>query len=77
MYIQGKGVKEDLSKARGFFAKACHGGDAKGCSNLGFMYVNGQGVKQDYSKAKELFSKACDEGDADGCKSFALLKRRE
>ena len=53
--------------------KACDEGNARGCTNLGFMYEKGRGVKQDYFKAKELFGKACDGGDAKGCFNLGVM----
>ena len=46
--------------------KACEGGDAMRCGNLGLLYFKGLGVPQDYAKAAELYGKACDGGDAAG-----------
>ena len=60
---------------KGDFTKACDGGNAFGCSNLGTSYFNGEGVKQDKIKAKELFGKACDGGIEDGCKGYAILNK--
>ena len=59
--------KGDYQKAAELWQKACDGGDAEGCSNLGLLYKNGQGVKQDYQKAAQLYQKACDSGEAKGC----------
>lgn len=56
--------------------KACDGGDARGCSFLGFLYERGQGVRQDYQKASELFQKACDGGYALGCSNLGYLYER-
>ena len=61
LYDQG-----NFAKAVQLFQKACDGGDASGCSDLGVLYANGQGVKQDYFKAVELYQKACDGGHASG-----------
>lgn len=36
--------KGNMAKAVELFKKACDGGDAFGCSSLGFMYANGQGI---------------------------------
>jgi TPR repeat protein len=47
--------------------KACDGGIAVGCFNLGTLYDFAQGVKQDYSKAFEYYKKACDGGEVAGC----------
>lgn len=53
--------------------KACDDGEARGCSNLGFMYLKGQIVKQNYTKAKELFKKACDGDDTSGCSMLGAI----
>ena len=42
-----KGVRQDKFKAVELFTKACDGGNAIGCFNLGVMYSNGEGVRQD------------------------------
>ena len=52
--------------------KACDGGDASGCENLGLDYVKGRGVKQNYFKAAKLFAKACDGGNAEGCSNLGV-----
>ncbi len=51
--------KQDFSKARKYFEKACDLNNGGGCSNLGVLYYNGDGVKQDSKKATALFEKAC------------------
>jgi len=76
MYNLGQGVKQDYFKAVELFQKACDGGDAAGCYNLGIMYMNGQGVKQDYAKAKELFGKACDMKLQSGCDGYRILNEK-
>ncbi|MBS4067959.1 MAG: sel1 repeat family protein [Sulfurimonas sp.] len=65
--------KGDYKKAVKLFKKACDGGYAGGCYNLGFMYNDGLGVKQDYFKAVELYKKACDGGDASGCSNLGVM----
>jgi len=65
--------KGDHQKAAELFQKACDGGEATGCHNLGFLYADGQGVKQDYQKAAELFKKACDGKVALGCSNLGFL----
>jgi hypothetical protein len=57
------------------YQKACDGGDAQGCFNLGVMYENGRGVTKDQAKAAQLYQKACDGGDAQGCENLKALKR--
>jgi TPR repeat protein len=53
--------------------KACDGGYAIGCSNLGSMYLNGDGVRQDKFKAVELYTKACDGRNAGGCSNLGVM----
>ena len=65
--------KGDYQKAAQLYQKACDGGGAKGCSNLGVLYADGQGVRQDYQKATQLYQKACDGGDAGGCYNLGVL----
>jgi TPR repeat protein len=43
VYEEGKGVKQDDSKALKFYQKACDLNDGSGCSQLGFMYEKGKG----------------------------------
>ncbi|WP_231173077.1 tetratricopeptide repeat protein [Helicobacter pylori] len=52
--------KQDFSKARGYFEKACDLNNGGGCSNLGVLYQNGQGVEKDLIKAAYLYSRACE-----------------
>ncbi|MBM4120961.1 MAG: sel1 repeat family protein, partial [Nitrospira sp.] len=59
MYKKGEGVKQNLAEAADWYRKACDGGDAWGCANLGLMYKKGTGVKQDFFQAGEVFRKAC------------------
>ena len=63
-------------QAAKFFKKACDGGNAKGCYNLGFLYKNGQGVRQSYANAKEYYGKACDMGLEQGCSNYADLNKK-
>lgn len=62
------GVPQDLLKAVPLYIKACKGGDAESCVNLGILYQSGEGMPRDEAKAAELFDKACDDGHAIGCK---------
>ncbi|WRA43946.1 SEL1-like repeat protein [Helicobacter pylori] len=51
--------KQDFSKARKYFERACGLNNGGGCSGLGFLYKSGKGVKQDLTKAAYFYSKAC------------------
>ncbi|MBR0128465.1 MAG: sel1 repeat family protein [Neisseriaceae bacterium] len=63
----------NYSQAAKLFGKACHGGNAKGCYNLGVLYANGQGKRQNLSSAKEYYGKACDLGLQGGCDWYKKL----
>jgi TPR repeat protein len=58
------------------FKKACDGGFAQGCFNLGLMYAKGMGVRQNRTIAKEYFGKACDLGYQRGCKAYRELNEQ-
>ena len=68
--------KGDYQKATELYQKACDGGEAAGCSNLGFLYENGQGVKQNFSTAKQYYGKACDLGLQLGCDNYRKLNEK-
>ncbi|WRA30882.1 sel1 repeat family protein [Helicobacter pylori] len=65
--------KQDFSKARKYFEKACDLNNGKGCKNLGSLYYNGDGVKQDSKKAATMFEKACELKESDACVALAGL----
>jgi TPR repeat protein len=66
----------DYPHAVALYSKACDGGSADGCSNLGDMYLNGNGVAEDSSQALMLYSRACDAGSASGCSSIGLVYKK-
>ena len=68
--------KGDYQKAAELYQKACDGGSADGCSNLGVLYAKGRGANQDYQKAAELYQKACDLGDRLGCDNYRKLNEK-
>ena len=57
--------------------KACDGGDAAGCTQLGFLYLEGKGVKKDYLKAVKLYQKGCDGGNAVGCMLLGFMYEKD
>lgn len=66
--------KQDFSKARKYFERACGLNNGGGCSNLGVLYYNGDGVKQDSKKAAALFEKACKLGYKKACEMLKELR---
>ncbi|WP_280637665.1 sel1 repeat family protein [Helicobacter pylori] len=66
--------KQDFSKAKGYFEKACDLNNGGGCGALGGLYYNGDGVKQDFKKAVALFEKACKLGYKKACEMLKELR---
>ncbi|GAA6856408.1 hypothetical protein CHC121_08410 [Helicobacter pylori] len=66
--------KQDFSKARKYFEKACDLNNGGGCNGLGMLYSNGQEVEKNLTKAAQFHSKACDLNNGDGeCFNLGLL----
>jgi len=56
------------------FEKNCYLGEAKSCTDLGYMYYSGNLIDSiDYNKSKELFENACELGDYEGCKDLGIM----
>ncbi|MCQ2659915.1 sel1 repeat family protein [Helicobacter pylori] len=66
--------KQDFSKARKYFEKACGLNNSGGCGSLGMLYEYGQGVEKNLTKADQYFSKACKLGDQEACEILKELK---
>ncbi len=65
--------KQDFSKARKYFEKACELNSGGGCGALGLLYENGEGVEKNSKKAAQFYSKACDLKDGRGCDELGRL----
>ncbi|WP_240445418.1 tetratricopeptide repeat protein [Helicobacter pylori] len=65
--------KQDFSKAKGYFEKACDLKDGRGCDALGVLYRDGQGAEKNLTKASQYFSKACDLNNNKGCFNLGAL----
>ncbi len=59
--------KQDFSKAKEYFEKACGLNNGWGCNNLGVLYRDGQGVEKDLIKVAYFYSKACNLNNGKGC----------
>ncbi|GAA7680889.1 hypothetical protein COL0001_00970 [Helicobacter pylori] len=66
--------KQDFSKARKYFEKACNLKDGGGCGALGGLYYNGEGVEKNLIKTYQFYSKACKLGDQKACEMLKELR---
>ena len=73
MMKYGKGGEKDNSGARNFFQKACKGGEARGCSDLGAMHVKGQGGRKNYLLARRYLGRGCEGRHFEGCNNLAVM----
>ncbi len=62
--------KQDFSKARKYFEKACGLNNGGGCGALGDLYDD---VEKNLIKAAQLYSKACELKEGVGCKRLGSL----
>ncbi|GAA9480421.1 hypothetical protein BTM451_01190 [Helicobacter pylori] len=65
--------KQDFSKAKEYFEKACDLNISGGCGALGALYGDGEGVEKNSKKAAQFYSKACDLKDGWGCSFLGVL----
>ncbi|WRF07434.1 sel1 repeat family protein [Helicobacter pylori] len=62
--------KQDFSKARKYFERACGLNNGRGCNNLGDLYQNGEGIEKNLTKAAYFYSKACKLGSQEACEAL-------
>ncbi|GAA9662655.1 hypothetical protein HpVH103_01160 [Helicobacter pylori] len=65
--------KQDFSKARKYFEKACDLNNGRGCNGLGVLYRDGQGAEKNLTKVSQYFSKACELNNGFGCAALGDL----
>ncbi|OLR51362.1 tetratricopeptide repeat protein [Helicobacter pylori] len=66
--------KQDFSKARKYFEKACDLNNGGGYAALGDLYYDGEGVEKNLIKAAQFYSKACKLGEQLACESLKELR---
>lgn len=66
--------KQDFSKARKYFERACGLNNGGGCGALGALYYVGEGVEKNLIKAAQFYSKACKLGYKKACEMLKLLR---
>jgi len=62
---------QDLTSARILYTKACDGGLAHACNNLGLLLEQGRGGDKDLAQARTRYEKACASSLSAGCHNFA------
>jgi serine/threonine-protein kinase len=65
--------QKNFSEASPLLDKACTGGSAEACKDLGNLYHDGNTGPKDYSRAAALYSKACNAGYALGCTNLGVM----
>jgi len=64
----GQGARRDVHGAVELYQRACSGGDAHGCFNLGRAHERGLlGGSNDVTAARGLYRRACDMGYQPAC----------
>ncbi|GAA7078040.1 hypothetical protein VN0426_05390 [Helicobacter pylori] len=66
--------KQDFSKARKYFEKACELNSGGGYAALGDLYYDGEGVEKNLTKAAYFYSKACKLGYKKACEMLKELR---
>ncbi|KAG0273169.1 hypothetical protein BGZ95_011003 [Linnemannia exigua] len=74
LYIDGKVVVQDCTKAMEWFIKAANLGDANAQNEIGVLYTQGHGVSQDYKKAMGWLTKAANQGHAIAQTNISILQ---
>jgi TPR repeat protein len=62
LYADGRGVKQDVSKAIELWSQAAEAGNVTARFNLGLQYASGSGVSKDMKKAAEYMLQAAESG---------------
>jgi len=74
-FTRGSALSRDrrYGDALPLMTDACDGGNAGGCTDLGWMYENGLGVSRNDGQAVKLYRKACDDGNMRGCNDLGSM----
>lgn len=77
LYLAGREVEQDYSRAAALFKQACGGKIVEACTSLAGMYASGQGLGNESRSSAALLRKACDGSDPVACATTAsvLVKR--
>jgi uncharacterized protein len=72
-YEYGRGVKQDLKKAREWHEKAAELGNGTSMMALADMYMEGEGVKKDVVKGRKWFEKAVEQHEFKAMVSLGVI----
>jgi TPR repeat protein len=75
LYQQGKGVKQDNTRAFLWYRRAAQQGESDAQYSLGNMYLMGEGVKQDDYQARQWYEKAAEQGHEGAQHNLESLQR--
>lgn len=75
MYMEGRGVPKNASRATDYFLLAAYGGNLEGVVNVGFAYGTGQGRTKDVVEAHAWYSLGADQGMESASKNRGIIER--
>jgi len=73
MYLDGKGVAQNISEAVRYLSLSAAGGSSLGQNNLGGLYRDGKGVPRDFARAARWFSASAAQGNSAGMYNLGLM----
>jgi len=73
MYLDGKGVPQNMSEAVRYLSLAAAAGSSLGQNNLGGLYREGKGVPCDYVLAARWFTASAGQGNAAAMYNLGLM----
>ena len=73
LYLDGKGVAQNMAEAVRYFQLSAAAGSALGQNNLGGLYRDGHGVPQDFAKAARWFAASASQGNSGGMYNLGLM----
>ena len=75
-YIEGKGVKPDITKGIDILKKSCGIKNPLSCLNLGKIYEEGRYVKEDLTSSMENYMRGCIYGIKDSCGKAEIVGKK-
>jgi uncharacterized protein len=73
MYLRGRGVAQDVNKARTYIEDAAASENGVGLRFMGILYQTGVGVDQNYAKAQQFYRRAIAKKDANSSGRLGLM----